>query len=127
MMTSPATTGSDPRSPERTRSTKAATAPPTPVACLTRISLRSSSVDGGGLSCAPRCGAPCVSWLMIFLRLGVLFCLAPAGAARHGVLGGAGDRRHQLLIRGVGKEEAVVSAKAQHHDPIGHGAHVLHV
>jgi hypothetical protein len=46
MMTRPAITGSDPRSPERTRSTKADTVPPTPAACLTRTSLRSSRVEG---------------------------------------------------------------------------------
>ncbi len=65
MMMRPAMTGNDPRSPERTRSTNAAIAPLIPVACLTRTSLRSSSVDGCGAVCPSGRGAPCVSLLMI--------------------------------------------------------------
>ena len=64
----PTTTGSEPRSPERTRSTKARIAPPTPAACLTRSSLRSSSGAGalrwsrahGCASCAGAALAPAV-------------------------------------------------------------------
>ena len=61
MMISPTMTGSEPRSPERTRSTKALTAPAMPTACWTRLSLRSSgtpAVRRGALSVGPVMSCP---------------------------------------------------------------------
>ncbi|MEX3556801.1 MAG: hypothetical protein VB131_10020 [Burkholderia gladioli] len=46
MMIRPATTGSEPRSPARTRRPKAASVSPRPLACVTRTSARSSSGAG---------------------------------------------------------------------------------
>src|SRR5271163_2350847 len=115
MTAMPTTTGSDPRWPERTRSTKARMAPPTPIAWVTRSSAR--SIGAGFLT---------LLLMATRSRLG-LRGRAAFSAARHGIIGGAGDGAHQFGIGGVGREHAVVAPEAQHDDAVGHGAHVLHV
>jgi hypothetical protein len=52
---------------------------------------------------------------------------APPGAARDRIFVRSGNRRNEILIGHVGIELAVVATEAQHHDPIGNRADVLHV
>src|ERR1700691_732869 len=115
MTARPTTTGSDPRSPERTRSRKARMAPPTPTVWVTRSSARSI-------------GAGLLTLLLMARRsrLG-LRGRAAFSAARHGIIGGAGDGAHQFGIGRVGREHAVVAPEAQHDDAVGHRAHVFHI
>ena len=120
MMTSPTTTGSEPRSPERTRSKKAADRAGNPALVLHalvaaierawRSTCRSTSaVMAAAPAACSRCG------------------LARSARRETALFVGAGDGADQFLVRGVGREDAVVAAEPQHDDPVGDGAHVLHV
>src|SRR5215207_5417052 len=121
MIARPTTTGSEPRSPERTLSQKARTEPPIPSACFTRSSLRSRS----GAVCA-FCSAPLVMGVPPVPVPGPAR-LAPAGAARNRIVRSARDGADEFLVRRVGLEDAVVPAEPEHDDAVRDRAHVLHV
>src|SRR5271170_634134 len=89
MTASPTTTGSEPKSPERTRSRKARMAPLAPTAWLTRSSAR--SIGAVVLRFSLTVGGSRLS-----LRGGAAF-----DASRNGIAGRAGDGADQFGVGGV--------------------------
>ena len=134
MRTSPTTTGSEPRSPLRSRPDVAEAQPPKPWLAMSRSSWRSARATRSGGGAVGAVGAvggvgaggrrrglggahACSSWLACARR-----------ALGDGVGRRAGDGGDDLLVgRLADAEDAVVAAEPQHDDPVGDGHDVGHV